>query len=186
MAIVPKPTSVLRSFLGSEASGGILLIAAAALAMALANSAAAPVYFRALDLYLGPLTLLHWVNDALMAVFFFLVGLEIKRELIDGNLSTWRDRRLPIIAAAAGMFVPAAVYLLITSGSPDLARGWAIPAATDIAFALGVLALLGRRAPTSLKLFLTAIAIVDDIGAVLIIALAYTAGVNLVALAAAA
>ena len=185
MAIVPKPPSVLRSFLGSEASGGILLIAAAALAMALANSAAAPVYFRVLDLYLGPLTLLHWVNDALMAVFFFLVGLEIKRELIDGNLSTWRDRRLPIIAAAAGMVVPAAVYLLITGGSPDLARGWAIPAATDIAFALGVLALLGRRAPTSLKLFLTAIAIVDDIGAVLIIALAYTAGVNLVALAAA-
>ena len=185
MAIVPRPTSALRSFLNSEASGGILLIAAAALAMALANSGAAPTYFRVLDVSLGPMTLLHWVNDALMAVFFFLVGLEIKRELVDGNLSTWRDRRLPVIAAAAGMFVPAAVYLLITSASPDLARGWAIPAATDIAFALGVLALLGRRAPASLKLFLTAIAIVDDIGAVLIIAVAYTAGVNLVALAAA-
>ena len=185
MATATKPSSVLRSFLGSEASGGILLIAAAALAMALANSPAAPVYFRVIDLYLGPLTVLHWINDALMAVFFFLVGLEIKRELVDGNLSTWRDRRLPIIAAAAGMFVPAAVYLLITGGSPDLAPGWAIPAATDIAFALGVLALLGRRAPASLKLFLTAIAIVDDIGAVLIIALAYTDGVNLVALIAA-
>ena len=185
MATTSKPTSALRSFLNSEASGGILLIAAAALAMALANSSAAPFYFRVLDTYLGPLTLLHWINDALMAVFFFLVGLEIKRELVDGNLSTWRDRRLPVIAAAAGMFVPAAVYLLITGGSPDLARGWAIPAATDIAFALGVLALLGRRAPASLKLFLTAIAIVDDIGAVLIIAVAYTDGVNLVALVAA-
>ncbi|MBA3511100.1 Na+/H+ antiporter NhaA [Sphingomonas sp.] len=185
MATATKPTSVLRSFLRSEASGGILLIAAAALAMALANSPGAPAYFRVLDLYLGPLTLLHWINDALMAVFFFLVGLEIKRELVDGNLSTWRDRRLPIIAAAAGMFLPAAVYLLITGGSPELAPGWAIPAATDIAFALGVLALLGRRAPASLKLFLTAIAIVDDIGAVLIIAVAYTDGVNLVALVAA-
>jgi NhaA family Na+:H+ antiporter len=185
MATALKPASTLRSFLGSEASGGILLIAAAALAMAIANSGAAPVYFGLLDLYLGPLTLLHWVNDALMAVFFFLVGLEIKRELIDGNLSTWRDRRLPIIAAAAGMFVPAAVYLLITGGSPDLVRGWAIPAATDIAFALGVLALLGRRVPASLKLFLTAIAIVDDIGAVLIIAVAYTADVNVIAIAAA-
>ena len=184
MGTAQKQPSVLRSFLGSEASGGILLIGAAALAMALANSIAAPSYFGVLDLYLGPLSLLHWINDALMAVFFFLVGLEIKRELIDGNLSTWHDRRLPIIAATAGMFVPAAVYLLITGGSPELARGWAIPAATDIAFALGVLALVGRRAPASLKLLLTAIAIVDDIGAVLIIAVAYTADVNVIALAA--
>jgi NhaA family Na+:H+ antiporter len=117
-----------------------------------------------------------------MAVFFFLVGLEVKRELVDGNLSTWRDRRLPIIAAAAGMLVPAGVYLIITSGSPALLRGWAIPAATDIAFALAILALLGSRAPASLKLFLTSVAVVDDIGAVAIIAIAYTATINLVAL----
>ena len=182
MAKIRRPRSVFRSFLQTEASGGILLIGAAALAMAMANSVAASAYFGLLHLYLGPLSLLHWINDALMAVFFFLVGLEVKRELVDGNLSTWRDRRLPIIAAAAGMAVPAAVYLLITGGSAELARGWAIPAATDIAFALGVLALLGRRAPTSLKLFLTAVAVVDDIGAIAIIALAYTEGVNLIAL----
>jgi len=185
MARFLRPRSALRSFLGTEASGGILLIGAAALAMALANSPAAPVYFRLLNLYLGPLSLLHWINDALMAVFFFLVGLEVKRELIDGNLSTWRDRRLPMIAALAGMVVPAIVYLFITGGSAELGRGWAIPAATDIAFALGVLALLGSRAPASLKLFLTAVAVVDDIGAIAIIALAYTADVNMVALIAA-
>jgi len=181
-----KPQSAVRSFLASEAAGGILLIAAAALAMALANSAAAPIYFAALKTYLGPLSVLHWVNDALMAVFFFLVGLEVKRELVDGNLSTWRDRRLPIIAAAAGMVVPAVVYLAMTSGTPSLLRGWAIPAATDIAFALGVLALLGSRAPASLKLFLTSVAVIDDIGAVAIIAIAYTSELNIVALLAAA
>ncbi len=181
-----KPRSALRDFLTGEASGGILLIAAAALALAAANSAAAPLYFRAFGTYVGPLTLLHWVNDALMAAFFFLVGLEIKRELVDGNLSTWPDRTLPIIAAVAGMAVPALVYAAIAGGTPGLLSGWAIPAATDIAFALGVLALLGSRAPASLKLFLTAVAIVDDIGAVAIIALAYTDGVNLTALAAAA
>jgi NhaA family Na+:H+ antiporter len=175
----------VRSFLASEASGGILLIAAAALAMALANSPAAPIYFQALNSYLGPLTIAHWVNDALMAVFFFLVGLEVKRELVDGNLSTWRDRRLPMIAAVGGMVVPAILYLLVTNGAPSLARGWAIPAATDIAFALGVLALLGRRAPASLKLFLTSVAVVDDIGAVAIIAIGYTATLNVVALLAA-
>ena len=181
----PKPRSALRDFLTGEAAGGILLIAAAALALAVANSGAAHVYFRALGTYLGPLSVLHWVNDALMAVFFFLVGLEIKRELIDGNLSRWPDRTLPIIAAVAGMIVPALVYLAITGGAEGLLRGWAIPAATDIAFALGVLALLGSRAPASLKLFLTAVAIIDDMGAVAIIALAYTSGLNVTALAAA-
>jgi NhaA family Na+:H+ antiporter len=180
-----KPRSALREFLTGEASGGILLIAAAALALAVANSGAAPLYFRALETYLGPLTVLHWVNDALMAVFFFLVGLEIKRELVDGNLSTWSDRTLPIIAAVAGMVVPALVYLAITGGTQDLLDGWAVPAATDIAFALGVLALLGSRAPASLKLFLTAVAIVDDMGAVAIIAVAYTDGLNVTAVTAA-
>ena len=181
-----KQRSALREFLAAEASGGILLFAAAALALAVANTGAAPLYFRALSTYLGPLTVLHWVNDGLMAAFFFLVGLEIKRELIDGSLSTWADRTLPIIAAVAGMIVPALIYLAIAGGTPGLIDGWAIPAATDIAFALGVLALLGSRAPASLKLFLTAVAIVDDMGAVAIIALAYADGVNVTALAAAA
>jgi NhaA family Na+:H+ antiporter len=181
-----RPLSALRSFLGSEASGGILLMAAAALALAVANSPVADAYFGTLHAYLGPLSVAHWINDALMAVFFMLVGLEIKREFVDGHLSTWADRRLPIIAAAAGMIAPATVYLLIGGDTPGLSRGWAIPAATDIAFAIGVLALLGSKAPASLKLFLTTVAIVDDMGAVAIIALVYTAGINLVALGAAA
>ncbi len=180
------PSSVLRSFLSSEAAGGLLLMAAAALAMIIANSPAGAAYFHLLHAYIGPLSVLHWINDALMAVFFLLVGLEIKREFVDGNLSTWADRRLPIIAAAAGMLVPAMAYLLVVGPSSPLARGWAIPAATDIAFAIGVLALLGSRAPASLKLFLTTVAIVDDMGAVAIIALAYTASIDLFALGAAA
>jgi NhaA family Na+:H+ antiporter len=180
-----RPVSVLRSFLSTEASGGILLMAAAALAIAIANSPAAEAYDRLLHADVGPLSVLHWVNDALMAVFFFLVGLEIKRELVDGNLSTAADRRLPFIAAAAGMAVPAAIYTAIVGVSSPLARGWAIPAATDIAFAIGVLALLGKRAPASLKLFLTTVAVVDDMGAVAIIAIAYASGLNFVALGAA-
>jgi NhaA family Na+:H+ antiporter len=179
-------SSTLRLLLESEAAGGVLLMIAAALGLAIANSAAAPAYFHALKLYVGPLSLLHWINDALMAVFFLLVGLEIKREWMDGNLASWADRRLPIIAAAAGMIVPAIFYLAVAAGTPGLTRGWAIPAATDIAFAIGVLALLGSRAPASLKLFLTTVAIVDDMGAVAIIAIAYTTGLNFVALAAAA
>jgi NhaA family Na+:H+ antiporter len=178
--------SILRDFLSSEAAGGIVLMIAAAIALAVANSPAAPFYFHALEAYLGPLSLLHWINDALMAIFFLLVGLEIKREFLDGNLATWPDRRLPIIAAAAGMILPALVYLAVSGGDHRLARGWAIPAATDIAFAIGVLALLGSRAPASLKLFLTTVAIVDDMGAVAIIAFVYTKGLNLIALAAAA
>jgi NhaA family Na+:H+ antiporter len=159
---------------------------AAALGLIIANSPAAPAYFAGLEVHAGPLSLLHWINDALMAVFFLLVGLEIKREFLDGNLATWGDRRLPILAAVAGMVLPAFSYLAITRGAPDVGRGWAIPAATDIAFAIGVLALLGKRAPASLKLFLTTVAIVDDMGAVAIIALAYTPGVDLLALGVAA
>lgn len=180
-----QPRSALREFLESEASGGVLLMIAAALAMIVANSPWAGAYFHTLHAKIGPLSLQHWVNDALMAVFFLLVGLEIKREFVDGHLSTWADRRLPVIAAAAGMIVPAIVYLIVTGGDPALARGWAIPAATDIAFAIGVLAILGSRAPASLKLFLTTVAIVDDMGAVAIIALAYTASINGAALLAA-
>jgi len=181
----PTPRSALREFLESESAGGILLMAAAALAMLAANSPWAPDYFHWLHAKVGPFSVQHWINDALMAIFFLLVGLEIKREFVDGHLSTWADRRLPVIAAAAGMIVPALVYLGVTRGDPALARGWAIPAATDIAFAIGVLALLGSRAPTSLKLFLTTVAIVDDMGAVAIIALAYTDTINGAALLAA-
>src|SRR6185369_7179298 len=120
------------------------------------------------------------------AIFFLLVGLEIKRELVDGRLATGSQRRLPLVAAASGMVVPAAIYLASTFGHGELASGWAIPAATDIAFAIGVLALLGKRAPTSLKLFLTTVAIVDDMGAVAIIAVFYSHGLALLALAGAA
>lgn len=180
-----RPVSVLRSFLTTEASGGILLIGAAALALALANSPASAAYFAVLHSYIGPVSVLHWINDGLMAVFFFLVGLEIKREFVDGNLSRPADRRLPLVAAVSGMLLPAAIYLSLVGSTSPLARGWAIPAATDIAFALGILALLGKRAPASLKLFLTAVAVIDDVGAVAVIAVGYTQGINWVALGAA-
>ncbi|MEY2928193.1 MAG: Na+/H+ antiporter NhaA [Pseudomonadota bacterium] len=173
-----KPRSALREFLGSEASGGLLLMAAAALALVIANSPWAADYFALIHRPLGPMTVHGWINDALMALFFLLVGLEIKREMVDGHLGSWPDRRLPINAAASGMLVPALVYLAVTRGQPELLRGWAIPAATDIAFAIAVLGLLGSRIPASLKLFLTTVAIADDMGAVAIIALAYTATIS--------
>ena len=171
---LPRPRSALRELWRHEAAGGVLLMLAAAAALILANSPAADFYFGLLKLKLGPLSVLHWINDALMAVFFLLVGLEIKRELLDGHLATWRDRTLPMLGAAGGMVAPAAFYLAVTSGNPELRAGWAIPAATDIAFAIGVLSLLGSRVPVSLKLLLTTIAIVDDMGAVAIIAIGYT------------
>jgi len=170
--------SLFKNFLGTEAAGGIVLIAAAVMAMIVANSPLSGLYFEVLEMHVGPLSVLHWVNDALMALFFLIVGLEMKREFIRGHLSRWSDRILPFIAAAAGMALPAFLYLSITAGQPGLARGWAIPTATDIAFAIGVLTLLGSRAPSSLKLLLTTIAIADDIGAVVIIALAYTASIS--------
>jgi NhaA family Na+:H+ antiporter len=197
MSDAPHPKhafSALRRFLNSEAAGGILLMAAAALALIVANSPLAGAYEHLLHAQtgptlsdkLGPMTVHLWINDALMAVFFLLVGLEIKREFVDGRLSTWERRRLPVIAAAAGMALPALFYLLLARGEPGLSSGWAIPAATDIAFAIGVLALLGSRAPTSLKLFLTTVAIADDLGAVAIIAVAYTAKIDTLALGIAA
>ncbi len=186
MAQPARPVSVFREFIDGEASGGIVLMVAAALALVVANSALAPWYFGALKLYLGPLSVSHWINDALMAVFFLLVGLEIKREVLDGQLSTWPRRILPGIAAAGGMAVPALIYVALNAGDPTALRGWAIPTATDIAFALGVLSLLGSRVPASLKVFLTALAIIDDLGAVVIIAIFYTSSLAVWWLAAAA
>lgn len=189
-----QPGSALRAFLRSEAAGGIILMLVAALAMIIANSPLAQGYFHFIHAVtgpeltpkLGPMTVHLWINDGLMAIFFMLVGLEIKREFVDGHLASWPDRLLPMIAAAAGMAVPALIYVAVVADDASLLRGWAIPAATDIAFAIGVLALLGSRAPASLKLFLTTVAIIDDMGAVTIIALFYTAKLNLAALGAAA
>jgi len=149
-------------------------MAAAAIALVIANSPLAPAYSHTLHLDVGPLSLLHWINDGLMALFFLLVGLEIKREFLDGELATWPRRVLPGLAAAGGMIVPALIYLAINAGQPANVRGWAVPTATDVAFALGVLMLLGKRVPVSLKIFLTALAIIDDLGAVAMIALVYT------------
>ena len=173
----------LQTFIRIEAAGGILLMAAAAAALVVANSPLAAGYFAAKASYIGPLTLAYWINDGLMALFFLLVGLEIKREFLEGQLSTASSRILPALAAGAGVAVPAIVFLLVAGGEPGLARGWAVPAATDIAFALGILALLGSRAPTSLKVLLTAIAVIDDLVAVAIIALFYTADLALMPLA---
>jgi Na+:H+ antiporter, NhaA family len=170
--------SVLRALLNSEAAGGLVLMGVAALALLVANSPLGAAYFAALDTYVLGLSVLHWINDALMAVFFLLVGLEIKREVLDGQLSTWPRRALPGIAALGGMVVPALIYVALNWGQPETLRGWAIPAATDIAFALGVLSLLGPRVPVSLKVFLTALAILDDLGAVAIIALFYTSDLS--------
>ena len=158
-------------------------MAAATGALIIANSPAATSYFHLLHVQIGQLSLLHWINDGLMPLFFLLVGLELKREVLDGQLATNARRILPGAAAVAGMAVPALIYLALTYNEPLAARGWAVPAATDIAFALGVLALLGRRIPPSLKIFLTAVAIVDDLGAIVIIALVFTAGLDFGALA---
>jgi NhaA family Na+:H+ antiporter len=174
MAQPPRPpASALRNLLTHEAAGGLILIASAAVALIVANSAAAPAYFDILAIKIAGLSVLHWINDALMTLFFVMVGLEIKREMLDGQLASWPHRILPGIGAIGGMLVPALVYLAFNLSSPATLKGWGIPAATDIAFSLSVLAILGQRVPVSLKVFLTALAILDDVGAIVIIALFY-------------
>ncbi|KTT04223.1 pH-dependent sodium/proton antiporter [Pseudomonas oryzihabitans] len=173
-----KALAFLNRFCAAEAAGGIVLMVAAALALIVANSPLATGYFATLHLYVGGLSVSHWINDGLMALFFLLVGLEIKREMAVGQLANWGDRALPGLAALGGMAVPALLYALVNRHDPQTLSGWAIPAATDIAFALGVLSLLGSRVPASLKVFLSALAILDDLGAVLIIALFYTSDLS--------
>jgi NhaA family Na+:H+ antiporter len=173
------PPSALRKLLTHEASGGLILIASAAAAMAIANSGAAGVYDATLATKVLGLSVLHWINDALMALFFVMVGLEIKRELLDGHLSRWSHRILPGVAALGGMVAPALVYLAFNAPPAETARGWGIPAATDIAFSLAVLALAGSRVPVQVKVLLTALAIVDDLGAIVIIALFYGTDLSL-------
>lgn len=184
-------TSFIISFFKLELAGGIFLFFASVLAILLANSPFEPYYQRLIEtlveVRVGDLVniskpLLLWINDGLMAVFFFLVGLELKRELLEGELSDRRNIILPGIGAIGGMIVPALIYVYFNYDNPAAIQGWAIPAATDIAFALGVLSLLGSRVPISIKIFLTALAIFDDIGTILIIAFFYTSNISLIAL----
>jgi len=180
--LLDKLLKPLHDFLGLEAVGGIVLMVAAVLALVIANSPLAVYYAVLLDLPLEfrigtfgiAKPLLLWINDGLMAVFFFLVGMELKREVVEGHLSSLRLAALPAFAAVGGMLVPAAFYVVLNWGDPIAMRGWAIPTATDIAFALGVLSLLGRRVPIALKAFLLSVAIFDDLGAIIVIALFYT------------
>lgn len=182
----PQRRSPLHAFFESGAAAGVLLVFAALNALTIANSPLGAIYFKVLELKIAGLSLQHWINDGLMAIFFLIVGLEIKREFIEGQLATWTRRALPAIAALGGMIAPALIYMLIIRGDAGAVRGWAIPTATDIAFALGVLALLGSRVPVTLKIFLTALAILDDLGAILIIALFYSGELSLAMLGGAA
>jgi NhaA family Na+:H+ antiporter len=187
---LPAP---LREYLREEAAGGVVLMAAAALALGWANSpwraAYDALWQTPLAVQLGRFAiaadLRHWVSDGLMTLFFLVVGLEIKRELVAGELRTWRRAALPVVAAAGGMAVPALIYAAANAGRPG-APGWGVPMATDIAFALGVLALLGSRVPAALKVFLLTLAVVDDLGSIAVVALVYSRGVDLGALAVAA
>jgi Na+:H+ antiporter, NhaA family len=177
-----RAQSAFQRFIESEASGGLMLMASATLGMAFANSFLADDYVHILHWKIGGLDVLHWINDGLMALFFLLVGLEIKRELLVGELDNWPRRALPFIAALGGMVLPALIFFAVNWQTPENWRGWAIPTATDIAFALGVLSLFGSRIPNSLKVFLTSLAIIDDLGAILIIAIFYASGLSGVAL----
>lgn len=180
--MIDRIGTALKDFLKQESAGGILLIIAAALALIVANSPASEAYFGTLQTKLNVSfgdfeinkALLLWINDGLMAIFFFLIGLEVKREIIEGQLSSWNQASLPLAAAIGGMALPALVFVAFNYNSPDTINGWAIPAATDIAFALGILSLLGPRVPVAMKALLLAIAVIDDIGAITIIALFYS------------
>ncbi|MDQ7053977.1 MAG: Na+/H+ antiporter NhaA [candidate division KSB1 bacterium] len=182
---------ILEEFIEKESSSGILLMIATALALLLSNTFLAELYEAFLhipvEIRVGALhldkTLHHWVNDGLMTIFFLLIGLEVKREILEGHLSSIRQSALPVIGAVGGMAIPATVYILFNYGDPVAMNGWAIPTATDIAFALGILSLLGKRAPVSLKIFLMALAIIDDLGAIVIIAVFYTAQLSGMSLA---
>ena len=181
---ISKP---FKWFFKLEAASGLVLLFSAVLALIISNSTYSIYYFEYLERYIFigfnemglKLSVLHWINDALMAIFFFFVTLEIKREFLQGELSNFKQALLPIIAAVGGMVVPALIYVLINLGDPETMNGWAIPSATDIAFSLGVLSLLGKRVPLSLKVFLTALAIIDDLGAILIIAIFYSGDLNI-------
>ncbi|WP_122221644.1 Na+/H+ antiporter NhaA [Pseudomonas syringae group genomosp. 3] len=175
----PNALAFITRFFAAESAGGLILMAAALAALIVANSPLADSYFAALHAVFAGLSVSHWINDGLMAIFFMLVGLEIKREMLAGQLASWSQRALPGFAALGGMVVPALIYVAFNRDQPDTIGGWAIPAATDIAFALGVLSLLGKRVPLSLKIFLSALAILDDLGAVLIIALFYTSDLSI-------
>ena len=172
----------VRRFFAGDAAGAIVLLGATIAALLIANSPVAPAYFATLHHVIGGMSVHHWIDDGAMALFFLLIGLEVKSEFVSGHLSTWGERILPGAAALAGMVVPACMYILVNIGTPANLRGWAIPAATDIAFALGILALLGSRVPTSLKVLLTAIAVIDDLLAILVIALFYTGHIALLPL----
>ena len=181
-------SSPFKWFFKLEAASGLVLLISAILALIISNSNLSEMYFGTLEKYIFiginkygiKLSVLHWINDALMAVFFFFVTLEIKREFIEGELSNLKQAMLPIVGAIGGMLVPALVYVYINYGDTETLRGWAIPSATDIAFSLGVLSLLGSRVPISLKVFLTALAIIDDLGAIIIIAFFYSGDLNII------
>ena len=185
--MINKITSPFKWFFKLEAASGVILLIAAIIALLISNSSLSDSYFLILNKYIFiginnfglKLSLLHWINDALMAVFFFFVTLEIKREFIQGELSNIKQALLPIIGAVGGMLVPAFFYIFINWGDTETFNGWAIPSATDIAFSLGILSLLGSRVPISLKIFLTALAIIDDLGAIVIIAFFYSGDLNI-------
>jgi NhaA family Na+:H+ antiporter len=186
MALIRRAHTTFQRFVESEAAGGLVLMASAALGMVAANTAFAGTYTEFLHTELAGLSVPHWINDGLMALFFLLVGLEIKREMVVGELDSWPRRALPLIAALGGMIVPALIFFAVNWQTPENWRGWAIPIATDIAFALGVLSLFGSRIPNSLKVFLTSLAIMDDLGAILIIATFYASDISFMALGGAA